>query len=82
LEYRQLPHARMRLEPAKDGKAGHCLPKDIIYMSNLSADSQLIKAAVLSSRLYVAKRLHDLTRAGDLELVRMKLQPTLTVPDP
>jgi len=44
---------------AREGIGGHCLPKDIMYLSNLSADSQLIKAAVASNRLYAARRLRE-----------------------
>jgi UDP-N-acetyl-D-mannosaminuronate dehydrogenase len=44
---------------ARDGVGGHCLPKDIVYLSNLSKDSQLIKAAIASNRLYAAKHLRE-----------------------
>jgi UDP-N-acetyl-D-mannosaminuronate dehydrogenase len=42
---------------ARDDVGGHCLPKDMGYLSNLSTDSQLIRAAIASNRLYAAKHL-------------------------
>jgi UDP-N-acetyl-D-mannosaminuronic acid dehydrogenase len=42
---------------ARDGVGGHCLPKDMVYLSNLSTDSQLIRAAIASNRLYAVKHL-------------------------